>query len=150
DRTLADPQIVRVERNARVRLRIINGATATAFTIDTGRLDAQMIAVDGQDITPFSTRQVPLSMGQRVDLRLTIRDAGAFPILALREGARERTGLILATPNAAITHLSAQGDRPGPVLDLTMEQRLRSTTSLPDRRATQAINVTLTGTMDGY
>ena len=40
DRTLADPQIVPVEKGGRVRLRIINGAAATAFTIDTGRLAA--------------------------------------------------------------------------------------------------------------
>ena len=36
DRTLDDPEVVRVEAGGRVRLRIINGASATAFTIDTG------------------------------------------------------------------------------------------------------------------
>ena len=32
DRSLADPQVVSVEKSGRVRLRVINGATATAFT----------------------------------------------------------------------------------------------------------------------
>ena len=39
DRTLDDPDVVAVEKNARVRLRIINGATATAFTIDLGEVE---------------------------------------------------------------------------------------------------------------
>src|SRR5690606_11236139 len=33
DRTLDDPEVISVERNGRVRLRLINGATATAFWI---------------------------------------------------------------------------------------------------------------------
>ena len=45
-----DPEIVRVESGGRVRLRIINGATATVFTIDTGEVEATLIAVDGKDV----------------------------------------------------------------------------------------------------
>ena len=40
DRTLADPEVVQVEAGARVRLRIINGGTATAFWIDPGVLNS--------------------------------------------------------------------------------------------------------------
>lgn len=150
DRTLADPQVVRVERNAHVRLRIINGATATAFTIDTGALDAQLIAVDGQDIIPVMARRIPLSMGQRIDLRLAVRDAGAFPILALREGSRERAGLILATQDAQVTRIATQGERMAPVLDLALEQRLRAAQPYAQRRVDKAFHVALTGTMTGY
>ena len=53
DRTLEDPEIVRIERGGRVRLRIINGATATGFTIDTGSIEGELIAVDGQDVAPI-------------------------------------------------------------------------------------------------
>ena len=35
DRTLADPEVVRVERGGRVKLRLINAAAATVFWIDT-------------------------------------------------------------------------------------------------------------------
>ena len=103
DRTLDDPQVVRVERGGQVRLRIINGAAATAFTIDTGRLSGELIAVDGQDIVPVEGASFPIVMGQRLDIRLTLpKDGGAFPVLALREGANERAGIILATPSAQI------------------------------------------------
>ncbi|MDB5542750.1 MAG: copA 1 [Devosia sp.] len=46
DRTL-DDQVVRSERNGRVRLRVINGASSTAFWIDLGSADARLVAVDG-------------------------------------------------------------------------------------------------------
>ena len=48
DRTLADPEVFRVEAGGTVRLRLINGATATAFWIDTGELRGEAIAVDGR------------------------------------------------------------------------------------------------------
>ena len=38
DRTLDDPEVVKVDKGGNVRLRIINGATATAFSIDLGAL----------------------------------------------------------------------------------------------------------------
>lgn len=50
DRSLDDPEIVPVERGGRLRVRIINGATATAFTIDFGALEGELIAVDGQPV----------------------------------------------------------------------------------------------------
>ena len=47
DRTLDDPEVVLMETGGRARVRIINGATATAFTIDFGELEGELIAVDG-------------------------------------------------------------------------------------------------------
>ena len=49
DRTLDDPEVVKVEKGGRIRLRIINGATSTGFTIadpnDAGMLD--VVGFDG-------------------------------------------------------------------------------------------------------
>ena len=43
------------------------------------------------------------AMGQRLDIELDLpTGGGAWPILALREGAQERTGLILATAGAKV------------------------------------------------
>ena len=65
------------------------------------------MAVDGQPIVPMSGRQFPLSMGQRADIRVSVpKEGGAFPVLALCEGAPERTGLILATPGATIAKIA--------------------------------------------
>jgi FtsP/CotA-like multicopper oxidase with cupredoxin domain len=151
DRTLDDPQVVTVEKGGRVRLRIINGATATAFTIDTGRLEGELIAVDGQDIVPVKGASFPIAMGQRLDVRLTLpNDPGAFPVLALREGANERTGLILATPSAQIARLPTIGDRKGPAIDLALETTLRAARPLTKRAPDRRYSVRLLGGITGY
>lgn len=151
DRTLDDPAVFAVERGGRVRLRIINGATATAFTIDTGELEADLIAVDGQDVEPIRGRRFPISMGQRIDLRLRLpSEARAFPILALREGSRERTGFTLQPPGADVVKLAGVGDEDGPVLDLQLESELRAAMPLAASPADKSVEMTLTGDMAAY
>lgn len=151
DRTLKDPETVQVEKGGRVRLRIINGATATAFTIDTGSLSGEVIAVDGQDVVPFKTRQFPLAMGQRVDIRLPLpHEGGAFPILFLREGAIQRTGIILATSGAIISKVAETGKSKGPILALDMETRLVAARPLAKRTVSRSLSVNLVGDMQKY
>ena len=151
DRTLDDPQVVPVEKGGRVRLRIINGASATAFQVSTGALEGEVIAVDGQQVQPVRGRIFPLSMGQRIDIRLTLpAEGGAWPILALREGELERTGIVLATAGAAIRKLATAGQSKAGVVDLGLEQALRPLAPLPRRRVDRSYPVTLTGSMAGY
>ena len=151
DRTLDDPEVVEIERNARVRLRIINGATATAFTIDLGAAEGTLIAVDGQNVEPVVARRFPITMGQRLDIRLTApRGQGAFPILALREGAPERSGIILKPKGKQVAKIPVKERRNGPILDLGLESNLRALAPLPAREATRRYDVTLTGGMEGY
>lgn len=151
DRTLDDPEVVRVEKGGRVRLRIINGATATAFTIDTGALAGSLIAVDGQDVVPVAGNRFPVSMGQRLDIRLHLpATQGAFPILALREGAVERTGIILASAGAAITKISAKGIEAAPILDLALEARLRAAAPFESRSPARQFSAALMGDMASY
>ena len=151
DRTLDDPETIRVEANGRVRLRIINGAAATAFTIDTGRLRGQLIAVDGQDVGPIAGSIFPIGTGQRLDIRLAIpKEGGAFPILALREGARERAGIVLASANAKVAKLGVEGTTDGPVVTLDLEARLRAARPFVTKRADRVRNVMLTGDMASY
>ena len=111
DRALDDPQIMRVERNGRVRLRIINGATTSAFHIDLGVLEGRVIAVDGNPVEPVIGRRFGMSMAQRLDIMLSIPNEGAaWPILAQREADVGRTGIILATPGARIGKVSSRAD----------------------------------------
>ncbi len=151
DRTLDDPEVVRVEKGGRVRLRIINGATATGFTIDLGALEGVLIAVDGQPVVPVAGKRFPLTMGQRADIRLTLpKEGGSFPVLALREGAPERTGIVLATPGPPVQRLSSTGEIAGPVLDVALEGLLRAARPLSSREPDQRFLVHLNGTMEEY
>ena len=151
DPRLDDPHIVTVEKGGQVLLRVINGATATAFTIDTGRLFGELVAVDGQPVQPIEGRAFPITMGQRLDIRLRLPTRGdAFPILALREAAPERTGIILASAGAAISKVAPHGDTRGPVVGLDLEQRLRAVVPLARRTVARSFSLALTGNMAGY
>lgn len=151
DRTLDDPEVVKVDRNGTVRLRIINGATATAFTIDLGVLPGDVVAADGQSVKPVRGRQFPMAMGQRLDIRLRIpAEGGSFPVLALREGGVQRTGIVLATSGASIGKVSASGAANGPLLDLSFEKGLVAIAPLRERPASRRFDLTLMGSMATY
>ncbi len=151
DRTLDDPEVVAVERGGRVRLRIINGATATAFTIDLGELEGELIAVDGQDVEPVQGRRFPMTMGQRIDVRLRLPAGGSsFPILALREGSEHRTGVVLRPAGADVTRIDVLGEEAGPVLDLDLEARLKAAVPMASRTPDKSFDLTLIGDMASY
>lgn len=151
DRTLEDPEPVAVERGGRVRLRIINAAASTGFTIDLGVLDGSLIAVDGHPIVPVTGRRFPIAMAQRLDIRLEMpRDGTAMPILALREGAPQSTGILLRPPGAAVKAISTLSQSAAPVLDLALEQNLRSLEPLVPRPVDRSLKLNLTGSMAGY
>ncbi|MGR6466242.1 multicopper oxidase family protein [Rhizobium sp. PAMB 3182] len=152
DRTLDDPEVVRVDKGGHVRLRIINAAASTAFTLSTGPLAGTVIAVDGQPVEPVEDRAFPISMGQRIDIRLQIpADGGAFPIIAQREGARERTGIVLASANATIGKTPPLADEAGPAVGLSLETRLRASRPLAGNAGARQFNLDLTGSMmNGY
>ena len=153
DRTLSDPEVIPVERGGRVRLRIINAAAATVFWIDTGAAEGRLVAVDGHEIRSVSGSRFGLAMGQRLDIELDLpKEGGAWPILALREGARERTGIILATPRAAVTKLDGLSETEAPAfdIDLAQESRLAAIDTLSARKPAKSRMIMLGGSMQPY
>lgn len=153
DRTLDDPEVVFVDKGARVLLRIINGAAATVFWIDTGALPGQLVATDGNAVRPVAGNRFGLAMGQRLDIEVTLpTEGGAFPILALREGAPERTGLVLSTKGATVEKIAPISDTAHPAFssDLAQEAILQAASPLADRPVDRADNLMLGGSMMPY
>ncbi|WP_118132969.1 multicopper oxidase family protein [Oceanicella sp. SM1341] len=153
DRTLSDPEVITVDRGGRIRLRVINAAAATVFWIDSGAVGARLVAVDGNAVRPLPGRRFGLAMGQRLDLEIDLpNEGGAWPILALREGARERTGLILATRGAEIRRLDAVAEAEAPAFDtdLAQEARLVAPDALPERPVDRSRMLMLGGSMQPY
>ncbi|WP_435258284.1 multicopper oxidase family protein [Thioclava sp. FR2] len=153
DRTLADPEVVTVERGGRVRLRVINAAAATVFWVDTGSADARLVAVDGHAVRPLAGNRFGLAMGQRIDIDVDLpSEGGAWPILALREGARERTGLVLATAGAEVRRIDPLTEEAAPAfdIDLAQEVRLAAIDGLPARPVDRGRMIMLGGSMQPY
>jgi FtsP/CotA-like multicopper oxidase with cupredoxin domain len=149
DRTLADPDIVRVEPKGRVRLRVINGASASQFWIDLGALTGHIVAVDGHPVRPVAGQSFPLAMAQRLDILLDLPGEGTFPILARLEGSPRRTGIVLATAKAPVARLAEQGQATPPV-DNSLEARLSAVAPLKPRSADLTKTITLAGGMKPY
>lgn len=150
ERTLLDPHVVTVEKEGQVRLRIINAAAATNYSIDLGDVEGELIAVDGDLVQPVLAHRFPIAIAQRLDIRLRIPPDTAVPVLALREGALERTGVILAPPGAEVRKIDAVAEDKGPVLNLTLERQLHAVSGFAPRAADRRIEMDLTGNMAAY
>ncbi len=150
DRTLDDPEVVGIERSSRVRLRIINGGTATAFFITTPGLKSRCIAVDGSPCQPAEQTAYPLAPGQRIDLLVEIpQQGGAFPILAQVEAERFVTGIVLATAGASVKKLTALSETPQGMVGLGFESQLLATRPLATKQPDKAFTLNL-GEGPGY
>jgi FtsP/CotA-like multicopper oxidase with cupredoxin domain len=151
DRTLGDPEVVKVEPGGRVLLRVINSSSMSAFHVDLGALDGELIAVDGFRTAPVRGRRFPIAVAQRLDIRLAIpRAAAAHPVLALLEGDSKQTGVILRVGDAPVARISDSANVASPALTLDLESRLRALDPLKPRKANRVHTLNLTGDMAGY
>ncbi len=151
DRTLADPEIVTVEPGGRVLLRVINSSSMSAYHLDLGELDGELIAVDGAPIVPIVDRRFPITVAQRLDIRLAIPGAtGAYPVLAILEGERSQTGFILKAGPAPVTRIADLAATRSAALTLDLESRLRAARPLAPRPADRVHTLNLTGDMASY
>jgi FtsP/CotA-like multicopper oxidase with cupredoxin domain len=150
-RTLADPEIVKVEPGGRVLLRIINGSSMSAFHIGLGALDGELIAVDGFEVEPIRGRTFPVAVAQRLDIRVNLPSgSGAYPVLAQLEGERQQTGIVLAAGGAPVARIPDAAEAPSAPLNLDLERSLRARKPLAARKADRVHVLNLTGEMAGY
>ena len=150
-RTPADPEIVKAEPGGRVLLRIVNSSSMSAFHIQLGALDGELIAVDGFEIEPICGRSFPVAVAQRLDIRLRFPPGpGAYPVLAWLEGETSRTGIVLAAGAGTVARIPDRAETPSPALTLDLERTLRAKQPLPQRKADRVHTLNLTGEMAGY
>jgi FtsP/CotA-like multicopper oxidase with cupredoxin domain len=151
DRTLSDPEIIRVEPGGRVLLRIINGSAASNFFVELGGLQADLVAVDGHAVQPVRSSRFPIAIAQRIDLAVQLpRDQNAWPVLAVLEGERRRTGIVLASTKARINKIGDTASDAVSALNFAFEGALRARHGLPARKADRVHQLELTGSMQGY
>ena len=150
-RTLADPEIVKVEPGGRVLLRIINSSSMSAFHIGLGALDGELVAVDGFAVAPVRGRSFPVAVAQRLVIRVSLPPGrGAYPVLAQLEGERSQTGIILVAAGAPVSQIPGAAETPSAALTLDLERSLRAQKPLAERKADRVHTLNLTGEMAGY
>jgi FtsP/CotA-like multicopper oxidase with cupredoxin domain len=91
-----------------------------------------------------------MAQAQRVDVLLQLPESGSFPILAQREGDTARTGIMLATPGAAIAKLADRAEQATLAVDNALEAQLRAAKPLAARPVDVTHRIALTGGMAPY
>jgi FtsP/CotA-like multicopper oxidase with cupredoxin domain len=151
DRTLADPETIKVEPGAVVLLRVINGSSMSNYHLDLGQLEGELVAVDGFAIVPVPARSFPITTAQRLDIRVTVpREPAAHPVLAVLEGERHQTGIVLVAGPAAVARIPDTATVASAALTLGLERRLRAAKPLKPLKADRAHTLNLTGDMAAY
>jgi FtsP/CotA-like multicopper oxidase with cupredoxin domain len=152
-RTIDNPPVFEVKPGQSVLLRLMGAASATNFFIDTGKLDATIVATDGEDVQPVKGNFFQLSTAQRLDLLITIPETGGvFPILALAEGTSLQAGVLLTTAGIRIPKqpLAIRSPKTMGGLDNTQEIRLTAKEPLPNKRVQRSLPSILGGNMMTY
>lgn len=99
-KTWENPDVYQVKSSETIRLRLINAACATDFLVHFGSLQAKVIAADGSKVVPLRVTKLPITMGQRYDVMITVPiKESDFPIIAQAVGTNQSTGLILTSNN---------------------------------------------------
>jgi FtsP/CotA-like multicopper oxidase with cupredoxin domain len=121
------------------------------YHLDLGRLKGELIAVDGFRIVPVLAGRFPITVAQRLDIRLAApREAAFYPVLAVLEGERRQTGIVRAVGWPAIARAPEMASALSPALTLDLERRLRAARPLKSRKADRVHTLNLTGDMEHY
>ena len=92
-RVAADPDVYSGKPGKRVRLRIINAGSDTAYRVALGGHKLTITHTDGYPVDHQEVDALLIGMGERYDVLVTLGD-GVFPLVALAEG-KDRTGMAL-------------------------------------------------------
>ena len=81
----ADPWVIRSRPGRRIRLRLINAGSDTAYRVAVGGHRLTVTHTDGFPVEPTTVDTLVIGMGERYDVLVTAGD-GVFPVVAVPEG----------------------------------------------------------------
>ncbi len=83
----------------RVRLRLINAGSDTAYRFAVGGHRMTVTHADGFPVVPIEIDAFVIGMGERYDVTIDVQ-SGAWPVIALAEGKKMRAAAVLRTTDA--------------------------------------------------
>ena len=148
-RVPTDPDVLTAKPGQKVRIRIINAAADTIFTVALGGHDLSVTHTDGYAVTPVTTSSLRLGMGERYDVIATLGD-GIFPFVAAPYG---KAGIARALVRTGAGAAPAESFRPTEVsaFPLTADALTAAPgTALAQRDPDTVQDVALSGSMRPY
>ena len=134
----------------RLRLRLINAGADTPFRVAIGGHQMTVTHTDGFPVEPVTVDALVIGMAERYDVLVTVRDAGAIPLVAVAEAKGDQAMAVIRT---------GAGDPPGrevrpaelnrKVLDAT-ELRATPRVQLPEGEPDRLLVAELGGGEEGY
>jgi FtsP/CotA-like multicopper oxidase with cupredoxin domain len=149
-RVPADPQVVDYRAGQRIRLRVINAGSDTAFRVAVPNTSMKVIQTDGYPVVPVQANSVILGMGERVDAIITVNES--LPVVAAPEGKQGHAQLNMRVnnaPSAVIVDDFVASVRTQAPLDTAMLSPTPEVT-LSAKAPDQVIDAHLTGPVNGY
>ncbi|GAA4127445.1 multicopper oxidase family protein [Nocardioides fonticola] len=145
------PDVFTGKPGQRIRVRVINAAADTIFSVAVGEHRLTLTHTDGYAVQPQAASAFYIGMGERYDLTLTLKD-GVFPLVAKPVGKDGvALGLIRTAAGTPPTADQAAGiaELSGQVLvgsDLLPAESSR----LPVKDIGQSVTLSLSGQMSPY
>ena len=150
------PQTFTAKPGQKIRIRLINAASDTIFSVALSGHRMRVTHTDGYPVQPRTTDALYIGMGERYDVEITAKD-GVFPLLAVPVGKTPAPG---PAGGQAITLLRTGSGSPPPptarpnelsgqtlmVHDLAPAESATLPPRTPDRTST----LTLNGQMNPY
>ncbi|MGW2959749.1 multicopper oxidase family protein [Streptomyces sp. NPDC001220] len=149
-RLRTDPSVFRCRPGDRIRIRIINAGSETAFRVALGDHPMTVTHTDGYPVQHKTTDALLVGMAERYDVLVTAKD-GVFPLVALAEGKKGKALALLRTNNGR--NLPSPDVRPNELdREIVPARRLLPAESvrMDDRKPDRDLRIRITGTMERY
>lgn len=148
-RVPADPEVLTAQPGQRVRLRIINAAADTIFTVALGGHRLSVTHTDGFPVQSRETGALYLGMGERYDATVTLSD-GVFPFVAAPLGKEGQAMALVRTGGGGTPSPSARpAELRGPAL-VGAELEPTDSARLEPRDLEERLPLAMTGQMNPY
>ena len=149
-RLRTDPSVFRCKPGDRIRIRIINAGSETAFRVALGDHAMTVTHTDGYPVKHQRTDALLVGMAERYDVLVTAKD-GVFPFVALAEGKKGKALALLRTDKGR--NLPAPDVRPNELdRECVPARRLvpAESVAMDDRKPDRELRIRITGTMEKY
>jgi FtsP/CotA-like multicopper oxidase with cupredoxin domain len=148
-RTPQAPVTLTGKPGQRIRIRLVNAGSDTAFRVALGAHRLTITHSDGFPVVPVETDAVMIGMGERFDVVVTLGD-GVFPLVAKAEG-KQGQGLALVRTGAgtAPAPTSQPAELSGRVL-LGSDLDPAESSRLPERGVDRRHSLVMSGSMAPY
>ncbi|MEU1162727.1 multicopper oxidase family protein [Streptomyces sp. NPDC090075] len=149
-RLRTDPSVFRCKPGDRIRIRIINAGSETAFRVALGGHDMTVTHTDGYPVKHQRTDALLVGMAERYDVLVTAKD-GVFPFVALAEGKPGKALALLRTDKGR--NLPAPDVRPSELdRECVPARRLvpAESVAMDERKPDRDLRIRITGTMKKY